>query len=83
MIYLGIILCCLVLFTVIYAVGKNKKPFKRALISMILGVLSLVAVHISGKYLGISVEISPLSLTISACGGVPSVAAMVIINAII
>lgn len=83
MIYFGIILCCLALFTILYAIGKNKKPFKRALISMILGVIALVAINLSGKYLGISLEISPLSLTVSACGGVPSVAAMVIIDAII
>ena len=80
MIYVGIILVCIIFYAIIYALSKNKKPFKRAFISMILGVALLIAINIAGKYIGVTLPISPLSLTVSACGGVPAVAAMVLIN---
>ena len=80
MIYVGIILVCIIFYAIIYALSKNKKPFKRAFISMILGVALLIALNIAGKYIGVTLPISPLSITVSACGGVPAVAAMVLIN---
>lgn len=80
MIYAGIILLCLLIYTLIYALTKNKKPFKRAFVGMLLGVAALVLVNIFGKYFGISVPISPFSLIVSSCGGVPAVAAMVLIG---
>lgn len=80
MVYLGIILMCLFIYTLIYAVTKNKKPLKRAFWGMVLGVVSLIAVNIIGVYCNILVPISPFSLTLSACGGVPAVAAMVLIS---
>lgn len=83
MIYVGIILVCLVFFAIIYALSKNKKPFKRAFVSMILGVVSLIAINIAGKYIGVSVPISPFSFTISACGGIPAVAALVLIGTLL
>ena len=83
MIYVGIILICIVFFAIVYALSKNKKPFKRAFLGMILGVASLVAINIAGKYIGVTLPISPMSLTISACGGVPAVAAMVLINTLL
>jgi len=83
MIYAGIILVSLVVFALIYAMSKNKKPFKRAFLSMFLGILSLLAVNIIGVYADISLPVSPFSLTLSACGGVPAVAAMVIINTLL
>ncbi|MBQ2687725.1 MAG: pro-sigmaK processing inhibitor BofA family protein [Clostridia bacterium] len=83
MIYAGIILVSLVVFALIYALSKNKKPFKRAFLSMFLGILSLLAVNIIGVYADISLPVSPFSLTLSACGGVPAVTAMVIINTLL
>lgn len=80
MIYVGIILVCLVVFAFIYAVSKNKKPFKRAFLSMISGILSLIIVNIVGVYCDVILPISPFSFTVSACGGMPAVAAMVLIS---
>lgn len=80
MIYAGIISVSLLIYTVVYAVTKNKKPFKRAFLSMLFGVLALLAVNIAGIFFDIGLEISPFTLTISACGGVPAVAAMLLIN---
>lgn len=83
MIYLGICLSALLLFAIMNALSKNKKPFKRAFLNMLLGIVSLIAVNIFGIYFDISLPISPLSFTVSACGGVPAVAAMVIINTLL
>ena len=83
MVYVGIILVCIVFFAIVYAISKNKKPFNRAFLSMILGIVSLIAINIAGKYIGVSLPISPLSLTASACGGVPAVAAMILINTLL
>ena len=83
MIYVGIILLCLITFTLMYAVSKNKKPFKRAFISMFLGIASLIMVNIFGQYISVSLPISPFSLTVSACGGVPAVAAMVLVGSVL
>ena len=80
MIYVGIIFVCLLFYTVIYAVTKNKKPFKRAFVGMVLGVVALIAINIFGGYFNISLPISPFSLILSACGGVPAVAAMVLMG---
>lgn len=47
---------------------------------MLIGILSLAAIDISGIFTGVYLPISPLTLTLSACGGVPAVATMIIIN---
>ena len=80
MIYAGIILVSLVVFALIYALSKNKKPFKRAFVNMLIGVLSLVIINVAGIFWDIGVGVSPFSLMVSASLGVPGVAAMVLIK---
>ena len=82
MIYAGIILISLLVFTVTNAVAQNKKPFKRAFLSMLFGLISLIAVNVAGMFFDIGLDISPFTITVSACGGVPAVAAMLLINTI-
>ena len=82
MVYLGIILVCIVFFAIIIALSKNKKPFKRAFLSMMFGIVILLALNLFGHYINVTLPLSPFSLTVSACGGVPGVAAMVLINAV-
>ena len=83
MIYAGIILICLVVFSFIFAAGKKKKPFKRAFLNMLFGIISLIAVNVIGLFCQVSLPISPFSLTVAACGGVPGVAAMVLIGTLL
>lgn len=83
MIYLGICLSAFLLFAIMNGLSKNKKPFKRAFLSMLFGIVSLIAINIFGSNFNISLPISPLSFTVSACGGVAAVAAMVIINTLL
>ncbi len=83
MIYAGILIITFVLFAVINFFSKNKKPFKRAFVNMLIGVLSLVIVNITGIFWDIGVGVSPFSLMVSASLGVPGVAAMVLIKTLL
>lgn len=79
----GIILmyaCVLLVFALLHFLSKNKKPFKRAFLSMICGVLVLFAVNICSVFTKVSLPISLLSLTVSAFGGIPGVTLMLALN---
>ena len=69
-------------FSFIHYAAKKKKPFKRAFLSMLFGLISLIAVNVAGMFFDIGLDISPFTITVSACGGVPAVAAMLLINTI-
>ncbi len=77
---IAITLIFLIIYGGIYFLCKKKKPFKRALMTMIIGVLSLIAVDVVGIFTGVYLPISPLSLTFSAVGGIPGVTTMLIIQ---
>ncbi len=67
------------LYSLIYKITKKKKPLKRAFITMLIGVLTLLVVDIAGIYTGVTLPVSAFSITVSACGGIPGVASMLII----
>ena len=71
------------LFSFIHYAAKKKKPFKRAFISMLIGVGSLTAVNLLSGLTGVYVPVTELSLTVSAVGGVPGVALMVLMGALL
>ena len=68
------------LFTVMYFSKKSVHPFKRAVNTVLSGILSLIAVNITGIFTGVFIPISTLSICISAVGGIPAVTAMLIID---
>ena len=71
---------CLFVFSVLHYLSKKKHPLKRALISMIVGALTLTAVNLCSGFTGVYIPISLLSIFISVIGGVPGVALMLILN---
>ena len=71
---------CLFIFSVLHYLSKKKHPLKRALISMIVGALTLTAVNLCSGFTGVYIPISLLSIFISVIGGVPGVALMLILN---
>lgn len=73
----------LLLFAILHFLSKNKKPFKRAFLSMISGVLVLFIVNICAVFTKVSLPISLLSLTVSAFGGIPGVTLMLALNMIV
>lgn len=74
-----ILLFFLVLYAVIYKTAKKKKPLLRAFLSMLIGVLSLLAVDAVSGYTGVYLPVSAFTLCVSATLGVPAVASMLVI----
>lgn len=70
----------LVLFVIIEIIGKNKRPFKKAVFSIFLGILALAVVNISGMFTGVSLPISTLSVSTAAAGGIPGVTLMLVLQ---
>ena len=70
-------------FAFLHAAGKNKHPFKGALLSMCVGLLTLTAVNLSSGLTHVSVPVSLLSVLTSALGGVPGVTLLLFLNLIV
>ncbi len=70
----------LIVFAVIHYAGKNKRPVRRAFISMLSGIFTLLAVNLSAIFTGVSIPISLLSVLVSVTGGIPGVTLMLGLN---
>lgn len=68
-------------FSFIHYAAKKKKPFKRAFLSMLLGVLTLCAVDLLSGVSGVYIPVTRLTLFTSAAGGIPGVALLVLLSA--
>ena len=68
-------------FSFIHYASKKKKPFKRALLSMLTGVLTLILVNILSGMTGVYIPVTRLTLLSSLVGGVPGVALLVLMSA--
>lgn len=77
---LSILVFVFLLFSFIHYAAKKKKPFKRALVSMLLGVLTLCAVDLLSGLTGVYLPVTKLTLLLSTVGGVPGVALMVLLS---
>ena len=75
-----IIFITFIVFAIIHKIGKNKRPFKRAFISLFTGVLALLAVNLSSIFTGVYLPVSLLSILISLIGGIPGVTLMLVLN---
>lgn len=80
-IFLAVILIFIFLCIVSHLTGV-KNPCKKAILSMILGILALCVVNLTGKFTGVTLPVSLLSLGISATGGIPAVTMMLLLNLI-
>lgn len=75
-----ILFCVFIAFAIIHYMGKNKRPFKRSLISMVCGIATLLAVNLTGSFTGVVLPVSFLSLMISLIGGIPGVTLMLALS---
>lgn len=78
-----ILFSAFVLFALLHYSAKNKRPFKRALLSMASGVFSLIAVNLFSGLTGVSIPVSLLSVLTSALGGVPGVTLLLFLDLIL
>lgn len=77
---LTIYLSAFIFFVLIHKIGKNKKPFKRAFLSFLPGLVALTVVNLSSVFTGVYLPISLLSVTVSSIGGIPGLTALLAIN---
>ena len=70
------------IFSFIHYAAKKKKPFKRAFLSMLMGVLVLCAVDLLAGFTGVYIPVTKLTLAASMAGGIPGVALLVLLSAI-
>ena len=76
----GLLLGCLFLFTVLNAAAKNKRPVKRALLSMGAGAVTRAAVNLLSGLTGVVIPVSLLSVLVSLIGGIPGVTLILFLN---
>ena len=76
LIFCGTLLC----FAAVHFIAKNKHTFTRALISIAVGLGTLLAVNLSTGLTGVSIPVSLLSVLTAAIGGVPGVTLMLALN---
>ena len=70
------------IFSFIHYAAKKKKPFKRAFLSMLSGILLLGAVNTASGLTGVYIPVTRLTLLVSAAGGVPGVTLLVLLTAL-
>ena len=78
-----ILLSALIIFAALHFAEKNKRPFKRALLSMCIGLGSLAAVDLLSPLTGVYIPVSLLSVLTSAIGGVPGVTLLLFLDLIL
>ena len=76
---IGVILLFLV-FSFIHYAAKKKKPFRWAFLSMLSGIAVLYGVNLCAGFSGVYVPVTQLTLLVSAVGGVPGVAVLVLLS---
>lgn len=64
------------LFAFAHYISKSRHPFKRSLLSMAIGILTLIAVNLTGSFTGVYLPVSLVSVCCAAFGGVPGVTLM-------
>ena len=67
-------------FALLHAVAKNKRPFSRSLLIIAIGLGTLSAVNLSTGLTGVSIPVSLLSVLTAAVGGVPGVTLILALN---
>ncbi|MBQ3418070.1 MAG: pro-sigmaK processing inhibitor BofA family protein [Ruminococcus sp.] len=69
-----------IVFSFIHYASRSKKPFKRAILSILLGLFSLAAVDFLSSFTSVYIPITTLSVLTSAVGGLPGTALMVMLT---
>ena len=75
-----IIFLTFIVFAFIHFLSKNKRPFKRAVLSMGIGAGTLTAVNLLSGITGVYIPVSLLSILTSVIGGMPGVTLLLFLN---
>ena len=69
-----------IVFTLLHFTAKNKRPFRRSLLSMALGAGTLTAINLTAGFTGVYIPVSLLSVLVSVIGGIPGVTLLLALN---
>ena len=69
-----------IVFAFLHFTAKNKRPFRRALLSMALGAGTLTAINLTAGFTGVYIPVSLLSVLTSVIGGIPGVTLLLALN---
>lgn len=78
-----VIIFSFLIFSFIQKISKNKRPFKRAFISILSGLISLLLVDALSAFTGVYIPISILSMLTAVVLGIPGVTSILFLNLII
>ncbi len=71
------------IFLIIQAASREKKPFRKAALTMASGLIALAAVNLTSGFTGVALPVSILSLCGAAVGGIPGVTLLLVMNMIL
>lgn len=72
----------LLLFVILHRLSNNKRPLRRAFLTMLSGALALAAVDVAGLFTGVYLPLSLFTIAVSLAGGIPGVTALLTLNLI-
>lgn len=83
-IFIGILIALgvLVALILVQVIAKSKRPIQKTMISICVGLCALLAVNLTGIFTGVRIPLNPLSIGVSAVGGIPGVTTMLLLNLI-
>ncbi len=79
----GICAGVVLVMAIIRKIEGAKAPLRATVLSMLAGVLSLIAVNVCSGYTNVSIPVSVLSLSVSAVLGIPGVTMLLILQMIL
>lgn len=62
---------------------NSEHPVRTAVISMMWGIIALVAVNLCSSFTGVSIPVSPMTLSFSAVLGIPGVTCLLLMQRIL
>lgn len=81
-----IAIICVSVFLVLVIIQKIMKsihPVRSAILSMLWGIVALIAVNICSFFTGVSIPVSPMTLSASAVLGIPGVTCLLLLQRIL
>ncbi len=70
-------------FLIIEALSRERKPFRKAALTMASGFAALALVNLTSGFTGTALPVSVLSLCGAAVGGIPGVTLLLVMNMIL
>ena len=80
---LGICFGAIFVMSIIHKISGAKTPVRASLISMLSGIIALIAVNLCSGFTNVFIPVSMLSLGVSAFLGISGVTALLIIQTVL